>query len=118
MACEFEILLNAGQYSHGPVTALAALDLVDELESQLTVFRDDSEVSRINQSARLRAVEVEPRLFSLLELAAQIHRETDGAYDITSGTVDQGVGVFPPRRQGADRCRLGRCTPVCGNAAP
>jgi FAD:protein FMN transferase len=98
MACEFEILLNAGQYAIGPETALAALDLVDELESQLTVFRDDSEVSRINQAAYLRIVEVESKLFALLELAAQINRETDGAYDITSGPLTKAWGFF--RRAG------------------
>ena len=98
MACEFEILLNAGQYSMGPESALAALDLVDGLESQLTVFRDDSEVSRINQTAHLRAVQAEPRLFSLLALAAQINRETDGAYDITSGPLTKAWGFF--RRAG------------------
>ena len=65
MACDFEVLLNAGQYPQGPEAALAALDLVDELEAQLTVYRDDSEVSQINRSADLREVEIEPRLFAL-----------------------------------------------------
>src|SRR5262245_33955004 len=67
MACEFEVILNAGQYPRGGEAALAALDLVDQLEAQLTVYRDDSEVSRLNQTAHLRDVEIEPRLFALLE---------------------------------------------------
>src|SRR5579871_3784961 len=60
MACEFEVLLNAGQYNVGTEAALAALDLVDELEAQLTVYRDTSEVSRLNQLAGAGPVEVEP----------------------------------------------------------
>src|SRR5262245_32175599 len=46
MACEFEVILKADQYPRGGESALAALDLVDQLESQLTVYRADSEVSR------------------------------------------------------------------------
>ena len=44
-----------------------ALDLIDELEAQMTVYRDDSEVSRLNATAHLGPVEVEPGLFGLLE---------------------------------------------------
>jgi thiamine biosynthesis lipoprotein len=98
MACEFEVLLNAEQYTIATEAALAALDLVDQLESQLSVFRDDSEVSRINRTAHLEPVNIEPRLFDLLELAAQIHYNTGGAYDITSGPLTKLWGFF--RRQG------------------
>lgn len=98
MACEFEVLLNAGQYPNGTDAAVAALDVVDQLESQLTVYRDDSEVSRLNRSAHLGPVEVEPRLFALLEKALQIHRDTSGAYDITSGPLTKAWGFY--RRDG------------------
>ena len=40
--------------------ACRALDLIDELEAQLTVYRDDSEVSRLNATAHLGPVAVEP----------------------------------------------------------
>lgn len=98
MACEFEVILNAGQYPQGGEAALAALDLVDQLESQLTVYREDSEVSRLNQTSHLRDVEVEPRLFALLVRAAEINRETEGAYDITSGPLSKTWGFY--RRDG------------------
>src|SRR5215213_8014367 len=49
MACDFEVLLNAGQYSEAAETAFAALDLIEQLESQLTVYRETSEVSQLNQ---------------------------------------------------------------------
>jgi FAD:protein FMN transferase len=98
MACEFEVLLNAKQYPHGTETALAALDLVDRLEAQLTVYRDDSEISQLNRSAHQHPIEVEPRLFSLLQRAAEIHGETGGAYDITSGALSKIWGFY--RREG------------------
>ncbi len=76
MACQFEVLLGAGQKTAGTEAAMAALDLVETLEEQLTVYRNTSEISRINQTAHLEPIPVELRLFALLELAAQIHRDT------------------------------------------
>ncbi len=87
MACQFEIFLNAGQYDHDGPTALAALDLVDELEQQLSIYRESSEISSINRDAASRAVRVEPRLFDLLEQAIDLSRQTDGAFDMTTGPL-------------------------------
>ena len=84
MACEFEIVLNSGQYDSGTEIALDALDLVEKLESQLSYFRSDSEISEINRSAAEEPVPVEERLFSLLQAADMIYRETDGAFDLTA----------------------------------
>jgi FAD:protein FMN transferase len=98
MACEFEVLLNAGQYADAPELAVAALDLVEHLEDQMTVYRPHSEVSRLNRSALEREVEVEPRLFELLRFAKELHRRTAGAYDITSGPLTKAWGFF--RRAG------------------
>jgi thiamine biosynthesis lipoprotein len=84
MACEFEAVLNAGQYDAGTEVALDALDLVERLEAQLSYFRPESEVSEINRSAAEEPVCVEERLFLLLSTAAEIHTETDGAFDLTA----------------------------------
>jgi thiamine biosynthesis lipoprotein len=99
MACEFEICLRAGQYANGSEVAIAALDLVEQLEVQMSVFRDQSELSRINATAADGPVEVESRLFDLLELAMRLHGETDGAYDITAGPLWEVWGFA--RRAGA-----------------
>ncbi|MCC7086058.1 MAG: FAD:protein FMN transferase [Pirellulales bacterium] len=98
MACEFEVLLNSKQSPHGTQAAFEALDLVDQLEVQLTTYRDDSDVSMLNRTAHEQAMKVEPRLFALLQRAAEIHCETDGAYDITSGPLSMAWGFY--RREG------------------
>src|SRR5438045_4019163 len=82
MACEFELTVNAGQYGDAGSPAMAALDPIDQLEAQLTVFRETSEVTDINRRAAHEPVTVEPRLFQLLETCLRLHRETDGAMDI------------------------------------
>ena len=48
MACRFEVYSNAGQYPAATEAGLAALDLVDQLEDQLSVYRVHSEISQIN----------------------------------------------------------------------
>ncbi|HWB12235.1 MAG TPA: FAD:protein FMN transferase [Pirellulales bacterium] len=99
MACQFEVFLNAGQYASAADAALEALDLVDRLEEQMTVFRDTSEISRLNRFAADGPVEVESRLFQLLLRAARLHHETEGAFDITSGPLTKAWGFY--RRAGA-----------------
>lgn len=101
MACEFEVYLPAGggQAAESAAAALAALDLVDALETQLTVYRETSEVMEVNRRAALEPVNVEPRLFALLQLCQRLHLETDGAFDVTSGPLTKAWGFF--RRQGA-----------------
>src|SRR5690606_7067525 len=94
MACEFEVVLNAGQYPSGPDAAVAALDLVDQLEAQLTVYRDTSEVSRLNARAATEPVAVESRLFELLEQAIALSQETGGSFDVTSGPLSKVWGFY------------------------
>ena len=87
------------EYTGAVAAAEAALDEIDRLEAQLTVYRDSSEVSRLNHLAALQSVPVEEKLFSLLELAARISSETEGAFDITAGALIRAWGFYRgPRR--------------------
>src|SRR5262245_48389530 len=74
MATVFEVLLPFGTPLAQPA-AEAAFDRIDELEDQLSVFRDHSEVSRLNAAAAERPVEVETGLFDLIEFAAHLTRQ-------------------------------------------
>jgi FAD:protein FMN transferase len=97
MACTFEIYINAGQYAHGTDAALAALDLVDRLEDQLSIYREHSEVSRLNRQAADGPVSVEPQLFELIKRAVDLHERTGGAFDVTAGRLSS-VWGFTRRR--------------------
>jgi thiamine biosynthesis lipoprotein len=98
MACDFEIQLAAARNDDSMQHAFAALDLVEEIESQLTVYRDFSEVIHINRQAAIESVPVESRLFGLLELAERLHRDTGGALDITTSPLSEAWGFS--RREG------------------
>jgi len=99
MACEFEIRFSAGRYGHGTEAALKALNLVDALEQRLSVFREDSRISRINRLAAEEPVEVEPDLFELLLSADRLHGETGGAFDLSAAPLWEAWGFA--RRAGA-----------------
>jgi len=89
MACEFEISFNLHQYRQASSATMLAFQLVDDLEDQLTIYRDHSEVSLLNRLATQTPQPIEPGLLSLLRLAKQIHHDTGGAFDITSGQLSQ-----------------------------
>ncbi len=97
MATLFELLIPYGEPGATEI-ANEALDRIDELESQMTIYRDESEVSELNRRAQTEAVAVEERLFGLLQLAAKLTNETWGAFDVTAGPLIKAWGFF--RRQG------------------
>jgi thiamine biosynthesis lipoprotein len=98
MATSFEVLLPFGTRD-ALVLAGAALDEIDRLEQQLTVYSDASEVAKLNQLAQHDAVPVEKGLFGLLAQAQALAAETGGAFDISAGALIKAWGFFRgPRR--------------------
>jgi thiamine biosynthesis lipoprotein len=93
MATSFEVVLPYGTVDAVRASA-AAFEEIDRLEQQLTVYRSTSEVYRLNQLASQVPVPVEEGLFELLTLAARLTQETDGAFDITAGTLIKAWGFF------------------------
>lgn len=106
MATKFELFLPYGLEEASATTAVV-FDLIDELEAQLTVYRETSEVARLNRRAAIQPVQVEARLFELLQLASRIHQEAGGAYDISTGALIKAWGFFKgPRRVPDEATRL------------
>lgn len=94
MATTFEIAIPAGSHPDPVAAAEDALDRIDELESQLTVYREDSEVSQLNAAAAGGFVDVEPGLFELLSRCAVWTKETGGAFDVATGALTKAWGFF------------------------
>ena len=97
MATTFELVLPYGTASAHECAA-AALDEIDRLEAQLTVYRDTSEVSQLNARAFHHPVHVQANLFQLLAMAQIIQRDTEGAFDISVGALIKSWGFY--RRAG------------------
>lgn len=106
MACEFSIYLPptvAQPYEVGD----AALAVIDEMEDLLTVYRDDTPISYVNQNAATAPVRVEARLYEVLKRAAEISRLTGGAFDATAGALVKAWGFFRgPRHVPEEAIRL------------
>jgi thiamine biosynthesis lipoprotein len=86
MASDFEVILNPGP---GALLSAAsdALELIDRLEDQMSVFRPSSELSRLNALAAGEAVVVEGQLFDLLRQTVRYAAESQGAFDPTAGPL-------------------------------
>ncbi|MBS1813143.1 MAG: FAD:protein FMN transferase [Acidobacteria bacterium] len=97
MACRFEVTLPMAEQA-GVQVATNALEDVAQIEQQLTIFQESSEVSFVNQFAGARPVRIAPSLFALLAQCQALHQETVGAFDITAGPLSQCWGFV--RRQG------------------
>jgi thiamine biosynthesis lipoprotein len=86
MACDFQVILNPG-HAVQLTAASTALELIDTLEDQLSVYRSETELSRLNRLGADGFIELEPRLFELLQLARDLSQQSDGGFDITSGPL-------------------------------
>ncbi|MBC7418535.1 MAG: FAD:protein FMN transferase, partial [Pedobacter sp.] len=75
-----------------------AIDLViaevSRIERLLTTFSDESETNLINQNAGLTPVKVSNEVFLLIERSIKISGITDGAFDITYGSIDKSLWNF------------------------
>jgi FAD:protein FMN transferase len=91
------VTLSDEDARHVPA-ARAALDAVDRIEDRLTVFRETSEVARVNREAAAGEVEASPMLFDLLLRCRALHAETEGAFDPTSAPLSRCWGFLA--RQG------------------
>lgn len=98
MGSFFEVKLPAS-YPGAMSLADAALDLIEEIESRLTIYRPDSLISRLNAAAHAAPFPVDPETFTLIERAAEIGARTSGAYDLACGALSQAWGfVHGPKR--------------------
>lgn len=75
-------------------SAEEALDEIGELEDLLSVYRSDSAVSRLNRQAAESPVRVNYRLYDLLKQAAELTRQTEGAFDVTVGALVNAWGFL------------------------
>jgi thiamine biosynthesis lipoprotein len=98
MACCFELLFNMHQYRQAAAASISAFEMIDEFENQLSVYREESEISWVNRMAADRACQVNSRVFDLLLMARDLHQQTAGAFDITCGPFWEIWGF--KRRQG------------------
>ena len=83
MATRFEVLLQGGNPVSLRSAGESALDEVERLEAQLSLYRPTSEIALVNRHVAERPVRITPPVFRLLQQAGELSRLTGGAFDIT-----------------------------------
>lgn len=102
MACEFSVIFPAGSRS-AVEAGCAALDEAERLERKLSVYLEDSDVSRLNAQAADAPARVDAELYGLLRSAAELSRVTGGAFDAASGALIRAWGFcHGPKRVPTD----------------
>ncbi len=72
----------------------AAIHEIQRIEKLLTTFSADSETSFINKNAGINPVPVSRETFNIIARSIKISRVTQGAFDITYGSVDKRLWNF------------------------
>jgi thiamine biosynthesis lipoprotein len=114
MATRFEIVLHGGDPGRLRAAAEEALDEVDRIEAQLSLYRPGSEISQVNQRAAAGPVRVSPGVFRLLQQAQRLSAETAGAFDITVAPLMRCWGFMGGTGQLPDPARLAEARACVG----
>jgi thiamine biosynthesis lipoprotein len=67
---------------------------IRRIEKILTTFKDDSETNLINRNAGIRPAKVSEEVFRLIERSKRISDVTQGAFDISYGSIDKRLWNF------------------------
>lgn len=71
-----------------------AVQEIKRIEKLLTTFSNDSQTSLINENAGIRPVKVDREVYELIERSTAISKITQGAFDITYGSIDKSLWNF------------------------
>lgn len=94
MGNRFEFTVIAEHQATGEKAIDAAVAEVKRIEELLSTFKDSSQTSLINAYAGIAPVEVDPEVIALIQRAAKISDITQGAFDISYGSIDKSLWNF------------------------
>jgi FAD:protein FMN transferase len=87
MASHCEVRVYAPDEATARGWSDAAIAEVRRIETKYSRYRDDSVTTAINRAAGGAAISVDPETASLLDFAAELYAQSDGAFDLTSGVL-------------------------------
>ncbi len=71
-----------------------AVGEIQRIEALLTTFKEDSQTNQINAQAGITPVKVDHEVFELIRRSLRISELTQGAFDITYGSIDKSLWNF------------------------
>lgn len=93
MGTAVEIKARGANAAETQAAINAAFDEIARLETLMTTWSDDSDVSRVNAMAGRAPVQVAPEVIEVVERALGVSRITGGAFDITIEPLVQLWGI-------------------------
>ncbi|MDX6182529.1 FAD:protein FMN transferase [Flavobacterium sp. Fl-77] len=94
MGNNFTITVVAQNEKIGNENIQLAIEEIRRIEKLLTTYKEDSQTNLINQNAGIGPVKVDAEVFNLIERCLGISRITQGAFDISYGSIDKSLWNF------------------------
>jgi len=94
MGNRFEITVAGDNETRAYQHVEKAIAEISRIEALLTTFKDSSQTAKINQYAGIEPVKVDREVFDLISRSLKISKLTQGAFDITYGSIDKSLWNF------------------------
>jgi len=94
MGNRFELSVVAANEQWANERIDAGINEIKRIEKLLTTFNNDSETNQVNNNAGIKPTIVSRETFDLVKRAISISKLTQGAFDITYGSIDKTLWNF------------------------
>jgi len=94
MGNRFEISVVTPDAIHAEKCIDKAVDEIRRIEKLLTTFAESSQTNLINEQAGISPVKVDREIFELIQRSKKISDITQGAFDISYGSIDKKLWNF------------------------
>jgi FAD:protein FMN transferase len=89
-----KLMGNMFEITDGNNKIEAAIDEIVRIEKLLTTYNENSQTNQINSNAGIKPIKVDREVFDLIERSKRISEITQGAFDISYGSVDKSLWNF------------------------
>jgi len=94
MGNRFELSVVSHDASLAEAQISSGIEEISRIEKLLTTFSEDSQTNEVNRNAGIKPVVVDTEVFNLVERSIKISNLTQGAFDITYGSIDKSLWNF------------------------
>jgi FAD:protein FMN transferase len=87
MGTDVTVTVVARSDREGAAAIEAALTEIKRLDRMMSLYKDDSEITRVNLAAGKHPVKVSPEMIEVVEAASEVSRLSGGVFDVTIGPL-------------------------------
>ena len=87
MGTEVTITVVARSHEEGEAAIDAGMAELRRLDAMMSLYKDDSEITRVNLAAGKNPVKVSPEMIEVVEHAVEISKLSGGVFDVTIGPL-------------------------------